>query len=356
MPHMAHMPCVLAVDGGNTKTIAIVATIDGTLLGTAHGGCGDIYNALPDDDAHDDAHEGARDSAGAALANVERTVRDALAAAQVPAAELAVGVFNMAGADWPEDIEFWHHALTERGFGRTIIVQNDALGVLYLGSPDATGVSVVCGTGVATGARAPDGRVWHTSYWQDEAQGNAHLGQKTLVAVYRSALGIEPPTSLTARVLSYFGVPSAEELLHLFHNRRHPAPRRVDRLAPILLDEAHAGDAVAARIVREHGETLGDIALAAARKVGMEESAFHLVLAGGVFRHPTTALADAIVARVRLTTPKVRPTRTPHDPIAGVLVQALITAGVAVNHPVLDRLMSMIQAATRSTAISIRAI
>lgn len=340
------MPCVLAVDGGNTKTIAMVATVEGVLLGAAHGGCGDIYNATPG--------MGAVDPARSALANVERTVAAALQAAQVASTDLAIGVFNMAGADWPEDIAFWREALTARGFGRTLIVQNDALGVLYVGSPDATGVSVVCGTGVATGARAADGREWHASYWQDEAQGNAHLGQKTLFAVYRSALGIEPPTSLTPHILTYFDVPSVEALLHLFHNRRRSAPGGLDRLAPILLDEADAGDAVALRVVRAHGVDLGDVALAAARKVGLERAAFHLVLAGGVFRHPTTALEDAIVARVRETAPAVHAVRTPHEPITGVLVQALAAAGTAINGSTLDRLIPVISAATKSTAISAR--
>jgi N-acetylglucosamine kinase-like BadF-type ATPase len=233
--------------------------------------------------------------------------------------------------------------MTARGYGRIVYVQNDAFGALYIGSPDATGVSVVCGTGVATGARARGGRIWHTSYWQDEAQGNAHLGQKTLVAVFRSALGIEPPTSLTARVLDHFGAPSAEELLYLFHNRRHPAPGGLDRLAPILLDEAEAGDGVALRIVREHGETLGDIALAAARRVEIERTPFHLVLAGGVFRHPTTTLEEAIVARVRLTAPDVHPVRTTQEPITGVLIQALTLAGAVVDPATRDRLMKMAQ-------------
>ncbi len=40
------MPYVLAVDGGNTKTIAMVATAEGAVLGAAYGGCGDIYNAV----------------------------------------------------------------------------------------------------------------------------------------------------------------------------------------------------------------------------------------------------------------------------------------------------------------------
>src|SRR5262249_20233690 len=159
-----------------------------------------------------------------ALTNVEGTILAALAAARVEVADLDVSVLNMAGADWPEDIAFWREAMTARGYGRSVHVQNDALGALYIGSPHPPGVSVVCGTGGAPGVRAPDGRIWHTSYWQDEAQGNAHLGQKTLVAVFRSALGIEPPTSLTARLLSHFGAPSVEGLLYIFHNRRHPAP------------------------------------------------------------------------------------------------------------------------------------
>jgi N-acetylglucosamine kinase-like BadF-type ATPase len=339
------MPYVLAVDGGNTKTIAIVATMAGAVLGAAYGGCGDIYNATVDN--------GAPDPAMSALANVEATIIAALAAARVQSADVDVSVLNMAGADWPEDIEFWREAMTARRYGRSVHVQNDALGALYVGSPDATGVSVVCGTGVATGARAPDGRIWHTSYWQDEAQGNAHLGQKTLVAVFRSALGIEPPTPLTARVLGHFGAPSVEELLYLFHNRRHPAPGGLDRLAPILLDEAEAGDEVAMRVVREHGDALGDIALAAARRVQIEHTPFYLVLAGGVFRHPTTTLEEAIVTRVRLTAPDIHPVRTTQEPITGVLVQALTLAGTVVEPGMLDQVARMAQVAPRSAASTV---
>jgi N-acetylglucosamine kinase-like BadF-type ATPase len=329
-------PCVLAVDGGNTKTVALVAALDGTILSTGIGGCSDLYNAEPDEESPD--------SATAALATVERTVGAALREAGVAPADLAVGVFNMAGADWPEDIAFWRDAMTERGLGQHIVAQNDALGVLYVGSPDATGVSIVCGTGVATGARSADGRIWHSSFWQDEAQGSAHLGQKLLFAIYRSEMGIAPPTSLTARVLERLSVSTVEEVLHLFHNRARPAPITVDRLTPILLDEAQAGDAVACQVVEEHGAALGDIARVAARNVGLEGTAFPLVLAGGVFRHPATALEDAVVARVRLSSPAVRPARSPAEPIVGVLVQALGLAGVAIDLDLIDRLVSVLPA------------
>lgn len=326
------MRCVLAVDGGNTKTIAVVATLDGAILGVGYADCSDVYNAAPRD--------GVSDSAEAARQNTERAVRDALAQAGVEPSELAVGVFNMAGADWPEDLAFWHETARRSGWGREAIVQNDALGVLYLASPEAIGVSIVGGTGVATGARAADGRTWHSSFWQDEAQGSGHLGQKLLFAVYRSALGIEPPTSLTARVLAALDVPSVEEALHYFTNRLRPATIKVDRLTPILLDEAHAGDPVALRVVREHGRALGDIALAAARQVGLDGAAYPLVFAGGVFRHPTTVLEDAIFAQVCATSPSVRPVRSRAEPIAGVLVEALGAAGVRVTPELLDRMLA----------------
>lgn len=327
---MRRTPYILAVDGGNTKTLAVVIDRGGAIRGVGMGGCSDIYNATPTDDE--------RDPAAAALANAMRAITAALDTAQVGPLELAVTVFNMAGADWPEDIAFWREAATARGLGEIIIVQNDALGVLYGASPSATGVSIVAGTGVATGARAADGTVWHSSFWQDEAQGSSHLGQSLLYAVYRSALELAPPTTLTARVLDLLGVPTVEATLHLFHNRLQPAPIRVDRLAPIVLDEAHAGDDVALHIVRAHASALGDMALVAARHVGLVESAFSLVLAGGLFRHPTTVLEDAIVAQVRLAAPNIQPIRSTGEPIVGVIVEALKAAGEPITSALIARL------------------
>src|SRR2546430_14222852 len=86
------MESVLAVDGGNTKTIALVASLDGTILGAGRGGCGDIYAA----------ETGPKwpDSATAAVANIEYAVRSALQASQIDTSDLVTGVFNMAGVGW----------------------------------------------------------------------------------------------------------------------------------------------------------------------------------------------------------------------------------------------------------------
>jgi N-acetylglucosamine kinase-like BadF-type ATPase len=80
------MSAVLAVDGGNTKTIAVVAGADGRVLGTGRAGCADIYNAPTPDRALD---------------AIAAAVGAALAEAGMRADELAAAAFGLAGADWP---------------------------------------------------------------------------------------------------------------------------------------------------------------------------------------------------------------------------------------------------------------
>ncbi len=331
------MHCVLGVDGGNTKTLALVASLDGRILGAGRSGCSDIYNA----------RKAGMSSEEAALGNLEEAVLQALNAAQVQPADLVTAVYNMAGADWPEDFNLLRTGMQARGFGKYIHVQNDALGILHDQVSSSVGVSVVCGTGGAVGARGPDGRTWHSSRWQDEVQGSYQLGQKTLYAVYRSALGIDPPTSLTRRVLDMYQMPSVEAVLHYFTSREYRSQHhRQDRLAPLLLAEAQAGDATARQIVAGHGRAIGKYVLVAARLVGLESVPFVLALAGGVFRHPSSVLPDAILETVRQGFPNVRPMRSRFEPIIGVVFAALEAAGVVVDEGLVARLLPTLPAAS----------
>src|SRR5579883_92931 len=309
---------VLAVDGGNSKTIALVASLDGKILGSGRGGNSDVYQAQ--------RYTGTPQTA---IDNVEHAVMSALKAAQGKKSDLIAAVFSMAGADWPEDYAYLQAAMEERGLGRNILVQNDAMAVLYDGTADTTGVSVVCGTGAATGARGPD-----------QTGGAAHLGLLALDAIYRSEIGIEPPTSLTPRFLKFYGVEKVEDILYLSTSRLKRTTKSVALLAPIVLDEAQVGDGVARTIVLEHGRAIGNYALAAARIVGLEGTPYRLILSGGLFRHPSPLFADTIIEQVRTRAPDVRPIRYPYEPIIGVLFAALEAAGVCIDDTVLNNVLS----------------
>lgn len=316
------MKYVLGIDGGNTKTLALVAREDGVILGKGRAGCGDIYGAT---------------SAAAAIAEIEGAVEAALREAGIHSEELNAGAFSLAGADWPEDFKLLEDAMSARGYGQRILVVNDALGALRAGSPDGTGVAVACGTGAAVGARGPDGRTWHSSFWQ-QVQGAEELGESALRAIYRAELGIDPPTALTELILNAFAARSVEEVLHHMTKRDAPQDEKARHLVRPLFGAAQAGDATARHIVTSHGEALGDYAIVAARKVGLLETPFTLVLTGGVLRHPLPLLRDALIERVREVAPGVRPIPSRFEPVAGAVLLALDLACIETDATLLERL------------------
>ena len=321
---MTDEPLLLGIDGGNTKTVALVARADGTVVGTARRlACADPYVV------------GIADAAEVVIA----TAAEALRAARDAGTDgsIAHAAASMAGADWPEDLDDLSSAL--RTSWPSIRVVNDALGALRAAVPEGPGVVVVAGTGAATGARGPDGTVWHSSFWQ-EPQGARELAVRTVHALIRSELGMEPAGSLTARVLRATGDASVEALLHR-RTRRGPSRwAEFDGLAGILLDAAADGDVTAEAIVREQGVSLGRTALAAARRVGIPDGPFPLALTGGLFRHEGTHLAEALIETVHAERPEAKPVRAELPPVAGALLLAFDDAGIPVTAEMEARLSS----------------
>jgi len=319
---------LLGVDGGNTKTVALVARPDGSIVGSGRVlGCADIYAV----------------SLSEALDVIGQAVDEALASAGAREATLTGPSFSLAGADWPEDHDLLERELRRR-WDRACVV-NDAIGALRAAIPEGPGVVVVCGTGTATGARGPDGHTWHTSFWQ-QPQGARELGAETLRAIYRTQLGIDPPTELVPRVLAALDAPSVDDVLHRMTARA--VTRRLDPavLASVLLDAAEAGDATARRIVVGHGRALGEYAIVAARRVGIGEEPFRLALAGGVIRHPTRLLAQAAIDAVSSLAPAAEPVSPTLEPAVGALLLAFDRARIEVTPGVEDRLRASLPPAT----------
>jgi N-acetylglucosamine kinase-like BadF-type ATPase len=145
---------------------------------------------------------------------------------------------------------------------------------------------------------------------------------------------------MTEPIVRHFQQPSVEALLRHFTQRGIEPPTVVDvsKLAPMVLDEAEAGDSAAAGIVQEHGVHLAEYALAAARKVNLHHTTFPLVLNGGVFRHPGQGLVNAIVSHLAPVYPNVQPVRSRHEPAVGALMLALESAGVVITDGVMGQI------------------
>lgn len=338
------MVFVLGVDGGATKTIALVATATGEIVGSGRRAGSSIYEGDPE----------------AMLENAIGACNDALAMAGILPASIAASVFSMAGADWPEDFSLIHTILAEHGMGRRMTIVNDAVGGLWAGSTSGPAVAIICGTGAGTAARNREGKVWHSSFWQ-VGGGAVQLADKALKAVFRAHLEIDRPTKLTAEVLAFTGCEGVESLLHRLTARNGVASSTYAGLARVLLDVATAGDPVARAIVGALGTELADSALAAARQVGIEREPFELVLGGSVFRHPEPLLVDAIVTRVTCVSPSITVVRSAFEPVVGALLLGYdatatgdaSTVAVAIENSWMhhrDRVLAIPLSASRATS------
>jgi len=299
---------LLGVDGGNTKTHALVTDASGAALGTGDGGTADIHNSTPE----------------SGLTEIVRACREALHSAAAEAADLAAAGFSLAGADYPEDFELLRTELCARlGLRADPVIVNDAVGALRCGTEDSVGVAAVLGTYCAVAGRNADGDLFHFGFWPDST-GAYTLGSEALAAIWRHMLDLGPPTSLTIRALERWSCTDVEELLYAFTRIGGLPPSEPGRFADAVLDEAEAGDPVARDIVELVGCRLGDYARVCAARTGQLGTPFPLVLTGGVMRHPSALLRDAIHGRV----PDGVAVYPDIEPVVGALLLAADSAGL----------------------------
>lgn len=306
------MKYLLGVDAGNTKTIAVLATVHGDVMGVGVARCGD-FTADP-----------------SAMDNVEQAIKYAFASAMeknggvaIDSAEVAYAVFSMAGADFPEDIAKLETDITERELVTCkFSVINDAFGALFAGSITGFGVSIAAGTFANTAARHEVRgvvREYCHSYYQALGGGTA-IGQRAFDAVIAAQAGVGEATTLTRALLEHASCFSVDELVYKYARHRNCCPP-IKEFAALVMDCAVGGDKVAMQIVEQEAESLACYAKAAADKVGLVRHV-PVVLAGGVFQHASDLLPKLIEAKLAVKLPQSRVSVSTMAPVAGAVLRA----------------------------------
>lgn len=301
---------LLGVDGGATKTVALVTDEAGTVLGWGRAGSSDIHA------------EGS--STAAAIGEISAAVREATAAAGLRPADLDRSVFSLCGADWPEDTDVYSSLLVEQlPLGGPPTVLNDAFGALRSGTHDGIGVALVLGTGAAVAAQGPAGERWFSGF-RIESSGAQELGRFAYQALVRGEYGSVPEPGFTAAALAAYEVGSVDDLVYTVTRSGGLGGRSLTRLAAVVLDASHAGDPLARSYIRAHGHALAGYVRSAAARVFPRGEAPLVVTSGGVFRHPCTDLADAITAEL----PGINVVPTSVEPVFGSVMLAADEHGV----------------------------
>ncbi len=261
----------------------------------------------------------------------------ALVAAGAPAGELAASAFGLAGLDWDDDRPMLAALLDPLGLGGPSLLDNDSFIALRAGTSEPFGVVVIAGTGTVAAGRDRVGRTFRTlglgPMYGDFGSGT-DVAEEGVRAVAEAWTGSGPPTSLSELLPPLAGCGSPEELLRRFSRGAIPLPQA----APLVLREAAAGDEACRAIVVQAGTALGEAVALVARRLGMEDEAFDMVMAGGLFRGRSRVLEGNLAEALHRVAPRARPVRLACEPVVGAVLEALLLAGVELSPEVRRRL------------------
>jgi N-acetylglucosamine kinase-like BadF-type ATPase len=302
---------VVGVDGGATKTDAVVMALDGRVIGSGRGGSSNW------------------ESVGLAQAvdAIALAVDAALAEAGHARREVEASVFALAGVDWPGDQVQLAGALDFLGLGGGRFVTNDAFAALRAGISGQAGCVSSAGTGAVAAGRNEAGETARTM-----AEGFGELGgagdiiERALWACARMREASGPETALAAALCSALGVPDLDSLFEGI--KRHGLVVGAE-LAPVVLEVAALGDEVACRLLEEQGRSLADEVLGVARRLGMLGTPFELVIAGSVHLAGSAPLDAAFAARVSEIAPRARIVPLREPAVIGAARLALDQVGLA---------------------------
>jgi N-acetylglucosamine kinase-like BadF-type ATPase len=300
---------VLGVDGGNSKTELLAASLDGDVVAHTRG---------PGNNVHFTGVEATVDFLGRLLAE---------AGLDAPVAQ---GVFYLCGVDVPADREALTAALESAPWLEHATVDNDVFGLLRAGTDEGDAVAVVCGAGINCAGRSADGRVarypslgWESGDWG----GSVMLGREVLFLAARAEDGRGEATALSDLVRAHFAA-SVAEVGEAVRYRRIPVAR-LGELAPGVVRAAKEGDAAARGLVERLAEEIVLMATRALTDLGFTERPVRLLLGGGMLRAGTGLLYDEVVARLARAAPHARPTPVTDPPVLGAALDALDAAGAS---------------------------
>jgi N-acetylglucosamine kinase-like BadF-type ATPase len=124
---------VLGVDGGGTKTDAVIADEQGNVIASASNG-GANWERMGIEKA---------------LISLEEVIRKAAESAGIATSQIESASFAIAGIDWPEDVKLYL-PITDRLGITNFQIMNDSFAALYAGTGKLEGIVSIAGTGGKT--------------------------------------------------------------------------------------------------------------------------------------------------------------------------------------------------------------
>ncbi len=265
----AGAPLLVGVDGGGTKTVAVIGrrAADGQIECLSYGIAGPANIQTVSAEQAWGQCSLAIDRAFAALGNTPDRI-DAIA-------------FAMAGEGSPPHRQAFIAEVERSGRVGRMIISHDARPLIAGGTPNDCGIALIAGTGSFAYARNSAGEEDRCGGWGylygDDGSGYA-MAIAGLRAAVLAADGRGEPTELLAALSVWIGETDARRWLPTL---RRWNPEQVAAAAGVVCRVAFDGDAVAARLVDQAGDDLAAHLITIWRRRFAGEP-INIVLTGGL--------------------------------------------------------------------------
>ncbi|HEX4935952.1 MAG TPA: BadF/BadG/BcrA/BcrD ATPase family protein, partial [Gemmatimonadaceae bacterium] len=217
---------VVGVDGGGSRTRAMVADEAGKEIVTVEGGPSAVRPGQVERSAE----------------TIAATVKDALLACDMAHVTPKVLCIGVAGAGREPEREALWQSLMGRELADDVVVHPDAMIALDDAFGEGPGLLVIAGTGSVGYGRGPAGTFARCGGWGpmcgDEGSG-MWIGRRALSIVTAAHDGREPETLLTGAVLTAAEVNDVSDLVAW---AAAATPATLATLAPVVMSVAQAGD------------------------------------------------------------------------------------------------------------------
>ncbi len=312
---MTIAPLLVAVDGGQTATKALVARRDGAVLGAGWGGPSDHFHGTGGVEKNRRA--------------IHEAVLSALEAAGAAAGDVASIGLGLTGAPAGGEQNTIVIDIVQEILPAAIVtVIPDYVTNLAGASGGEPGVVLIAGGGSIGFGVTADGRealAGGFGYLLGDEGSAFDIGLRAIAAACRAEDRRGQATNLTPIVLEHFGIPTMRAIPRVVYRAGFPR-EQISLLAPAVSEAATTGDVEAERIMASAGEELARTALGVMRQLFKKGEEVTVYLTGGVF-----SAGECLLAPFRLALQAEWPTAISTFPRFAPAVGGLILAARALG-------------------------
>lgn len=316
---------VLGIDGGGTKTQAVIIDDSGHLCGTGLGGPSN----------YDDV------GVETTQASIKQAVDAARQMADLPQTPLAAAFLGMAGVVSPTDRAIIQEIAQnlDLALPKTLGVDHDCRIALAGGLSGRPGLVQIAGTGSSTFGLNAAGEGWRSGGWGQliSDEGSSYwLGVQAMRTAVSAFDGRIDHTALLEKVQAHLGLAHINDIMHRIY-LTGLARAEVAGLAPLVIEAARAGDDAALGLINQGTQELAECVFAVARRLGFTGGPCELAMVGGLFRAGdifVRPFKNAVLGK--LPHCRVIPAELP--PVLGACVLSLQMLDIAIDEDVTQSL------------------